>query len=162
MFKLYHYISNMLSVFSFIWQTLHLFLTVYFPDIQTWINIIFKVKVGFQRKKKQQKTACSACLSNSSKVLCLETAMVLWHAWALCAYSSFIRQNIKKIYSQISRLNTVYYLASSEMVFSESGICWLLLYLGASAPAGLPLLWLISVNISIVKKANNVLVFLWK
>lgn len=141
MFKLYHYISNMLSVFSFIWQTLHLFLTVYFPDIQTWINIIFKVKVGFQRKK--QKTACSACLSNSSQVLCLETAMVLWHAWALCAYSSFIRQNIKKIRSQISRLNTVYYFTSSEMVFSESGICWLLLkwlllYLSASAPAGLP------------------------
>ena len=131
-------------------NSFHLLLTVYFPDIQTWINIL-KVKVGFHRKKKT-KPACSACL---------ETAMVLWHAWALCAHSSFIRQNIKKIYTQISRLNAVYYFASSEMVFSEPGICWLwvcggekwndsycswVLLLQQVYPL---LLWPISINISI-------------
>ena len=53
-------ISDMLSVFSFAWQTLHLFLTMCFPDIQTWLNIIFKVKVRFKKQKHQNQLLQSA------------------------------------------------------------------------------------------------------
>lgn len=47
-------VTNAVSVFLDVTSSLHLFLTKYFPNIQTWINIVFKIKVRFHKKKKEQ------------------------------------------------------------------------------------------------------------
>ena len=116
-------VTNAVSVFLDVTSSLHLFLTKYFPNIQTWINIVFKIKVRFHKKKKR--AACSACISDSSQVLFLGTAKALWRDWALYAYLCFIIQSIKTIHIHISRLNDICYFTSLEMVFGKTGICFL-------------------------------------